>query len=149
MTRDDHCHHISTSLTSKYFEMMVFCKHRAVTSHDMCEYIMLLSTFWIKLFNFHTFVYPLKCIPGPCDVKMDRNKQYHSQRRTPMVYYVTGYFRHSKSWKRLKIYMIKILPDFLLQIYIYMCIYNLAQIHFDFGQVYIVWWLSYSQVGKK
>ena len=28
-------------------------------------------------------------------------------------------------------------------------IYNPAQIDFGFGQVYIVWWLSYSQVGEK
>ena len=48
---------------------------------------------------------------------------------------------------RIEVHMIKILRDFL-------CFhdkkkYNHAQVYFDFGQVYIVWWLSYSQVGQK
>ena len=27
--------------------------------------------------------------------------------------------------------------------------YHYAQVDFDFGQVHVVWWLSYGQVGEK
>ena len=41
-------------------------------------------------------LYPLKCIPGPCDVKMDRNnKKKNFQRRTPVIFHMTVYFKHS------------------------------------------------------
>ena len=43
-----------------------------MTRAEYNEYILLLSTFWIKMFDVIYFLYPLKSIPGPCDVKMDR-----------------------------------------------------------------------------
>ena len=45
-----------------------------MTCAEYNEYILLLSPFWIKMFHVIYFLYPLKCIPGPCDVKMDRKK---------------------------------------------------------------------------
>ena len=45
-----------------------------MTCAEYNEYILLLSAFWIKVFDVIYFFYPLKCIPGPCDVKMDRKK---------------------------------------------------------------------------
>ena len=45
-----------------------------MTCAEYNEYILLLSTFWIKMFDVIHFSYPLKCIPGPCDVKMDKKK---------------------------------------------------------------------------
>ena len=117
-----------------------------MTCAEYSEYIILLSTFWIKIFNFHIFLYPLKYVPDPCDVKMDRNKQRHLQRRTPMIYYVTGFFKHSKSWNKNKDIYDQSSPRFS---HCKKCIYNTAQIDVGFGQVHIVWWLSYSQVGEK
>ena len=69
-----------------------------------------------------------------------------------MIYYVTGSFRHSESWNKIKdtyiyIYMWSKFSPIFFRCKKYM--YNPAQIDFDFGQVYIVWWLSYSQVGEK
>ena len=40
-------------------------------------------------------LYPLKCIPGPYDDKMDRNRKHNFQRRTPVIYHMTMYFKHS------------------------------------------------------
>ena len=45
-----------------------------MTCAEYNEYILLLPTFWIKMFDVKHFSYPLKCIPGPRDVKMDRKK---------------------------------------------------------------------------
>ena len=117
-----------------------------MTCAEYSEYIILLSTFWINIFNFHIFLYPLKYVPDPCDVKMDRNKQRHPQRRTPMIYYVTGFFKHSKSWNKNKDIYDQSSPRFS---HCKKYIYNTAQIDSGFGQVHIVWWLSYSQVGEK
>ena len=117
-----------------------------MTCAEYSEYIILLSTFWIEILNFHIFLYPLKYVPDPCDVKMDRNKQRHLQRRTPMIYYVTGFFKHSKSWNKNKDIYDQSSPRFS---HCKKYIYNTAQIDFGFGQFHIVWWLSYSQVGEK
>ena len=75
----------------------------------------------------------LICIPGPCDVKIDKNKQQHFYKRTPVAYYMTACSRHANPEIKSK--------------------------HTDdqsshrslifFGQVYIVSWLSYSQVREK
>ena len=48
---------------------------------------------------------------------------------------------------RIKIHIIKVLPDILF--FIAEKKYNHALVDFDFGQVYFVWWLSYSQGGEK
>ena len=46
----------------------------------------------------------------------------------------------------IKVHMIKFLQDVLL---LHCKKKYPAQVDFDFGQVYVVWWLSYSQVGEK
>ena len=147
----DYCYHnISIPLNSKYVEMIFVNIQRW---YDMAcaaysEYILLLPKFWIKIFNLHAFLFPLKCIRGPFNVKKDRNKQHHCY-RTPMVYYVTACFGHSKSWNENKDTYDQNSPRFFYSFQGKKKYYNHAQVDFDFGQVYIVWWLSYSQVGKK
>ena len=79
---------ISISLNAKYVEMIVFCKHTAVT--------------WHEKFQFSYILYPLKYTPGPCGVNIFQKKQHHFKRRTPMVYNVTAYFIPSKYWNENK-----------------------------------------------
>ena len=53
---------------------------------------------------------------------------------------------------RMKIHMFEILSDFFYSFIAKKYIninYNHAQVDLDFGQVYIVWWLSYTHGGEK
>ena len=81
------------------------------------------------------------------------NKITYREEHQWLIMWQRHCLRHSKSWNK---YMFKVLPDFFIfslqYIYMYMYIYiyyNHTQVDFDFGQVCIVWWLSYSQVGEK
>ena len=72
-------------------------------------------------------------------------KNHDFYRRTPVIYYVTVYFRHSNLEIKINI-QIQFSPIFLSKKEEY---YHPAQVDFDFGQVHIVWWLSYCQVEEK
>ena len=81
MIRDNCYDNISIALNSKYVEMIISflltysidmaCHVPCITSTFHSSF----ATFWIETFNFHTFLYPSKWMPGLCDVKMNRNKK--------------------------------------------------------------------------
>ena len=79
-------------------------------------------------------LYPLKYIPGPRDVKMDR-KKHNFYRKTPVIYHVTVCFRHSNLEIKIKYVDIQFSPIVLSKKEEY---YHHAQVDFDFGQVHIV-----------
>ena len=91
-------------------------------------------------------LYPLKCIPGHCDVKMDRNKKTQLLKKNTRDFYMTVYFKHKNLEIKIKYADIPFSSIFLSKKEEY---YHHAQVDFDFGQVHIVWWLSYCQVEEK
>ena len=63
-----------------------------------------------------------------------------------MIYYVTVCFKHSNLEIKVEYTEIQFSPIFFSKKEEY---YNRAQADFDFGQVHVVWWLSYGQVEEK
>ena len=142
---------ISISVNCKYVELMIFfnIQHwRDMTCADYSEYSLLLSKFWIQNYNFHAFSIFLNVFLVPVAWKWTAK---NSQTILSMLYYMTACFKLNSSEKNIQ--MFKVLPDFLffpiqneMQKWEY---HHYAQVAFDFGQVGIVWWLSYCQVKEK
>ena len=76
------------------------------------------------------------------------NKITYREEHQWLIMWQRHCLRHSKSWN--KDINDQSSPRFFFSLHIYIYIYyNHTQVDFDFGQVCIVWWLSYSQVGEK